>query len=197
MLMSEKKQDYLKKLKKISLKNKIPIIQDDTLLFLKKFIKRNKIINILEIGTAIGYSALGMSNENNQIDTIERDYNKYKLALDFFHEGVFNIKFIWAEAFFYQATQKYDLVFIDASKSQYEKIFQKYSVFLNDNGFIICDNLNFHNLNVDDPNLSRSTKRLIVKLNEFMTFLKNNNSFKTLFLNIGDGLSVSQKINKK
>ncbi|MDV3196186.1 MAG: hypothetical protein Q8885_01490 [Candidatus Phytoplasma stylosanthis] len=78
---------------------------------------------------------------------------------------------------------------MDAAKVQYEKLFQKYIAYLNDNGIVICDNLNFHNLDINDPKLSRSAKRLINKINDFKFFLQNNYYFTTFFLNIGDGLS--------
>lgn len=191
--MLSEKEKYLKKIKKYALEHKIPIIHDDTCVFLQKLIKENNLVNILEIGSGVGYSALVMSNENNNVQTIERDFNKYKLSLNFFHKTVFDIEFIWSEAFFYQPKKKYDLIFIDAAKVQYHKLFQKYNMFLNKNKFIICDNLNFHNLDINDQTISRSTKRLIQKINDFKLFLQNNDSFQTFFINIGDGLSISQK----
>ncbi|WP_225695974.1 O-methyltransferase [Candidatus Phytoplasma sp. AldY-WA1] len=191
--MKNEKEKFLKNIKTYALENNIPIIHDETLIFLQDIIKKNNLINILEIGTAIGYSALAMNNDKNNIQTIERDYNKYKIALDFFHEKKFNIEFIWSEALFYQPNKKYDLIFIDAAKVQYQKLFEKYNIFLNKNKFIICDNLNFHNLDINNPKLSRSTKRLIQKMNYFKFFLKNNSFFETTFLNIGDGISISRK----
>ncbi|WP_341266538.1 hypothetical protein [Candidatus Phytoplasma fraxini] len=188
---------YLRKIKKYALEHNIPIIHGETLIFLQKIIKKNNLINILEIGSAIGYSALAMSNEQNHIQTIERDFHKYKLALHLLEKTTFNIEFIWSEALFYQPTKKYDLIFIDAAKVQYQKLFQKYNLFLNENKFIICDNLNFHDLCIDNPDISRSTRRLIIKMNEFKVFLQKNYFFTTFFLNIGDGLSISRKnINK-
>ncbi|WP_323847741.1 MAG: hypothetical protein Q2306_00130 [Phytoplasma sp.] len=191
--MNIEKIKYLQKIKKYALENNIPIIHDETLIFLQKIIQKYNLINILEIGSAIGYSALAMSNEKNNIQTIERDYNKYKLALHFLDNKKFNIDFIWSEAFFYQPIKKYDLIFIDAAKAQYKKLFQKYNLFVNENKFIIFDNLNFRDLYIDNLDISRSTRRLIKKINEFKVFLKNNYFLKTFFLNIGDGLSVSQK----
>ncbi|MBP3059181.1 hypothetical protein FEF22_000040 [Texas Phoenix palm phytoplasma] len=184
---------YLKELKRISIHYKIPIIRDEISKFLQKIIKENNFKYILEIGTGIGYSALTMSNEFNYITTIERDYLKYKLAKKFFLNFSCNIDFIWAEALFYQPKIQYDFIFIDCAKAQYEKIFSKYSFFLKHKGFIVCDNLNFHNLILNDLNVSKRTRRIIVKLKKFKNFLKENNNFNTIFKNIGDGISVSQK----
>ncbi|WCA22450.1 O-methyltransferase [Candidatus Phytoplasma oryzae] len=187
----EEKKKLLLKLKKYSFDNHIPIVKDDTLFFLQKIIFDKKIINIMEIGTAIGYSALGMSNYNNHIQTIERDYEKYKLALYFFKNSNYKIDFIWSEAFCYQPKQKYDLIFIDAAKVQYQKLFEKYSLFLNSKGLIICDNINLNKLK-NKKNLKRII-RIMEKMNDFKLFLKKNILFKTIFYNIGDGISISQK----
>jgi predicted O-methyltransferase YrrM len=186
------KKKLLIKLKKCSILNNIPIVKDETLFFLQKIIKKNKLINILEIGTAIGYSALGMNNHLNNIQTIERDFNKYKLALNFFKNYNFKIDFILSEAFFYQPKKKYDLIFIDAAKAQYQKLFNKYNFFLKKKGIIICDNINYFNNSISLKK-SRSTKRIIKKINDFKFFLEKNIFFKTIFLNIGDGISISTK----
>ncbi|MDV3196185.1 MAG: hypothetical protein Q8885_01485 [Candidatus Phytoplasma stylosanthis] len=94
------KKKYLKKIKKYALQNKIPIIHDETLLFLQKIIQKKKKINILEIGTAIGYSSLAMSNETNKIDTLERDYNKYQLSLYFFKKKYLILNLFGQKHFF-------------------------------------------------------------------------------------------------
>ncbi|MDV3205301.1 MAG: hypothetical protein Q8899_00830 [Weeping tea tree witches'-broom phytoplasma] len=168
----------------------MPIIDDNTCLLLQKIITTNCFTNILEIGTAIGYSALSMSNGINKIQTIEREYLNYQLALHFLKKLPFNIEIIWSEAFFYQPTQNYDLIFIDAAKAQYTKLFDKYYLFLNKNGVIICDNLNFRNL-ANTENISINAKKIIKKLIFFKNFLKKNTNFITTFTNIGDGLSIS------
>ncbi|KXT29321.1 O-methyltransferase family protein [Candidatus Phytoplasma oryzae] len=187
-----KKEKLLSKLKNYSFYYKIPIIKDEVLYFLRKIIFKNNFINIIEIGSAIGYSALGMLNIKNNIQTIERDYQRYQLALNFFKNYNYKIDFIWSEAFFYQPTKKYDLIFIDAAKVQYKKLFEKYSLFLNDNGMIICDNISLYNFNFKTN--SRRIRRMKKKMDDFECFLKINNVFETVFYNIGDGLSVSKKL---
>ncbi|MFR0368009.1 O-methyltransferase [Candidatus Phytoplasma palmae] len=194
-LQNEKylKMKYLKELKKVSIDHKIPIIRDEIAIFLKEIIKKNNFKYILEIGTGIGYSALTMSNEFNYITTIERDYLKYKLAKKFFSNFHCNIDFIWSEALFYQPQIQYDFIFIDCAKAQYQKIFSKYSFFLKKEGFIVCDNLNFQNLSLNDLSVSKRKRRIIIKLKKFKNFLKENNNFHTIFKNIGDGISISRK----
>ncbi|MFB0638282.1 O-methyltransferase [Candidatus Phytoplasma solani] len=193
------KKIYLKKLKTYAQKHKVHIIQDDSLSFLLQQIPQNKIHKILEIGTAIGYSALAMSFDNTEIDTLERDYFNYHLAKNFLKPTPFKINVVWAEALIYPLThlKTYDLIFIDAAKGQYQKLFAKFCQLLNPQGIIICDNIH---LSCFQKNQSyNKPKGVFKKMHDFEIFLQNHSDFKTIFQNIGDGLSVSYKItdNKK
>ena len=180
--------------------NNIPIMMKDGIGFLLEYIKKNNIKNILEIGSAIGYSAIRMCLVNNDIKvtTIERDINRYNEAVKNIKE--FNledrINIILDDAFNVELNSKYDLIFIDAAKSQYIKFFEKFKLYLNNNGVIVSDNLNFHGLTHTplDQIESRNVKGLVRKLNNYIDFLTNNKEFTTEFYDIGDGISIS-KIN--
>lgn len=179
--------------------NNIPIMLSDGIEFLLKYIKENNIKNVLEIGSAIGYSAIRMSlvDKDIKVTTIERDEERYQEAIknigDFGLENQINI--IFNDAFEVELDDKYDLIFIDAAKSQYIKFFEKFKNNLNDNGVIISDNLNFHGLvHEDEKKLSRNVRGLVRKLNNYVEFLKNNKEFKTEFYNIGDGISISKRV---
>ena len=178
--------------------NYIPIMQKDGIEFMCQYIKDNNIKNILEIGTAIGYSAINMAlcNEDIKITTIERDDVMYHLALDNIEK--FNlsnqISVILKDALDISLNTKYDLIFIDAAKSQYINFFEKFKDNLNDNGSIITDNLSFHGMVLDDSNIhNRNTKQLVKKIRKYIAFLKDNKEFDTIFYSIGDGISVSKK----
>lgn len=178
----------------------IPIMEHDGIEFLLKYIKENNIKNILEIGSAIGYSAIRMCLIDNDIKvtTIERDENRYKEAIK--NINLFNledrINIIFDDAFNVELTDKYDLIFIDAAKSQYIKFFIKFKENLNDNGVIVSDNLNFHGLtHTKEPISSRNVRGIVRKLNNYIDFLKENKEFKTTFYEIGDGISISKKNN--
>ena len=140
----------LKALEKYAEENNVPIIQKEGLNFILNYIKENKVKKILEIGTAIGYSAINMAliDENIKITTIERNKEMFSLAKknvkDFNLEKRINI--IYADALEAEIKDKYDLIFIDAAKAQYIKFFEKYKSNLKENGAIITDNLNFHGL---------------------------------------------------
>ena len=189
----------IKELKKYALDNKVPIMQDDGIDFLTTFVVKNQVNSVLEIGTAIGYSAIMMalSNPNLKIITIERDRDRYL-------EAVKNIKkfdledritLIFGDALDVSIEGMFDLVFIDAAKGQNIKFFEKYETNLKDNGFMITDNMNFHGLvdKVDAEIESRNLRALVRKIRDYRTFLMNNQNYTVEFFNIGDGIAVASK----
>lgn len=181
-------------LKKEAILKDIPIITDETLEFIVELIKTNNVKTILEIGSAIGYSSIMFSSYVDTITTIERNEDLAKEAISNIkkHNLENKIEVIFADALTATITDKYDMIFIDGAKAQYKKFFEKYQDNLNENGIIICDNLNFHNLDI--TKVSRSTRQLIKKLNDFKNYLKDHQDFDTSFYDNGDGLSVSRRI---
>lgn len=185
-------------LEEIAKRDNVPIMQKEGMEYLIDFINKNKIQTILEIGTAIGYSAINMAliNKNIKVVTIEREQEYYIKALKNIED--FNldaqIKVINEDALNCNIFDKFDLIFIDGAKSQYINFFLKYQNNLKKNGYIITDNLNFHGL-IDkvDKIESKNLRSLINKINKYKCFLKGNKDFKTTFINIGDGLSISKR----
>lgn len=184
-------------LEEYALKNSIPIMQKDGIEFLTNFIKENNIKNILEIGTAIGYSAIKMClvSDDVTVTTIERDKERLDIAIknikDFKLEDRINV--IYADALDVDISGNYDLIFIDAAKAQSIKFFNKFEVLLNKNGYIVTDNLNFHGLVNTNEKISRNLRQLVRKINNYVEFLKQNELYETVFYELGDGISVSRK----
>ena len=177
--------------------NNVPIIELDSIKFIMKYIKMNKVKSILEIGTAIGYSAILMANANNfcEITTIERDEKRYKEAVKNVNKSGLDkrIELVYNDAMEVNLSGcKYDLIFIDAAKGQYTKFFNKFCNYLNPGGVIITDNLKFHGL-VSNKNLvkSKNLKGIVDKIEKYVEFLNQNEDFITKYYDIGDGLSVS------
>ena len=184
-------------LEKYAKENKVPIISKDGLEFIVEYIKEHKVKKILEIGTAIGYSAINMAkvDENIKITTIERNEKMYAEA----RKNIRNfelekrITLVLKDALEVNATGKYDLIFIDAAKAQYIKFFEKFKSNLSKNGVIITDNLNFHGLTKHPEEIqSKNLKALVNKINNYKDFLKDNKEFTTKFYEIGDGISISK-----
>lgn len=177
--------------------NKIPIMEEEGILFLTKYIKENKISSILEIGTAIGYSSIKMAlvDKDIKIVTLERDVERYRLAQKNINDLNLSkqIEVINEDALEYTTSSTFDLIFIDAAKSQSLKFFEKFKNNLNNKGTIITDNIYFHGLTYSSELLSRNLRGMTRKIREYVEFLKNNEEFETEILNIGDGLAVSKR----
>lgn len=191
----------IKELEDYALAHDVPIITNDGIDFLTSLIKDNNIIKILEIGSAIGYSAIKMAQVNDQISitTVERDEERYNIAVSNIKD--FNldkrIDILNIDAFDFNSQEKYDLIFIDGAKSQYTRWFELFSKNLSDTGYIVCDNLHFHGHVDNYENIkSRNLRQLVRKIREFVQFLKENREFETTFYDIGDGMSVSKRVKK-
>lgn len=182
----------------------VPIIEKESIAFLMKFIKQHNIINVLEIGSAIGYSAILMASSSREVrvTTIERDEINYMEALKNVKkcgfEGKVNVVFQDALELNLAEGTQYDLIFIDAAKGQYKKFFEKYKYFLAPGGAIITDNLKFHGyVGKSEKIESKNLRQLVGKIEGYIDFLKTNEEFDTEFLDIGDGLSVSLRKNNE
>ncbi len=174
----------------------VPIMEHDGINFLLDYIKKNHIQTILEIGTAIGYSAIRMCLVDSSITvtTIERDRERYEEAVRNIQKfGLENrITVLFQDAFDVELNDTFDLIFIDAAKSQYVKFFEKFEKNLSQNGVIVSDNLNFHGLvHTDEMTLSRNVRGMVRKLNQYIDFLKSNPHYETTIYDIGDGVGVS------
>lgn len=188
----------MKELEEYAMINKIPIMQKDGILYLCNYIKENNIKNILEIGSAIGYSSIMMANVNNdiKITTIEKDKDRYEIAVSnikkYHKEEQINI--IYKDATEIETTDKFDLIFIDAAKGKNTFFFNKFKDNLNSNGTIITDNLSFHGL-VEDENLvkTKNQKGIVKKIKEYISFLDNNTEFNTTYIPVGDTIAISKR----
>ncbi len=191
-------KEIIKQMEEYAEINNIPIMEKKGINFLCKFIEKNEIESILEIGTAIGYSAIRMAlvNENVEITTIERDEKRYL-------EAVKNIKKcglekritpILGDALEINVKGKYDMLFIDAAKGQYLKFFDKYTKNLYEDGVIVSDNMSFHGL-VENPETikNRNTKQLVNKIKKYIKFLEENEEYETKFYKIGDTIAITVK----
>ena len=176
----------------------VPIMLKDGIEYLCNYIKENNIKNILEVGSAIGYSAIKMAlvSEDITITTIEKDEDRYNMAVDNIRK--FNldkrINIILGDAKEVELTDKYDLIFIDASKGNNIYFFEKFTNNLAQDGVIITDNLSFHG-RVEDASLITSKNQfgIVKKIKTFIEYLDNNKEFTTTYVSVGDKIAISKK----
>jgi predicted O-methyltransferase YrrM len=178
--------------------NNVPIMEKEGIEFLENFIKENNSKSILEIGSAIGYSAIKMAliRDDIHITTIERDKERYDEAVKNikYHNLEDRINIIFGDALEVEVEGSYDLIFIDAAKSQSIKFFTKYEKVLIDDGFIITDNINFHGLTFSEkPAPTRNLRQMIRKIKDYLKWLENNKEYSTKYLNVGDGIVISKR----
>lgn len=180
--------------------NDIPIMQKEGIEFMRNFVETHHVKTILEIGSAIGYSAIMMASmrEDISVYTIELDEKRYNIAVENIKENQLEqrITIKHEDALTANVEGKFDLIFIDAAKAQYIKFFERYSGLLSDHGAIITDNLKFHGFVEHMERIkSRNLRQLVTKIKKYITFLEENTEFETEFLDIGDGIAITR--NKK
>lgn len=189
----------IKDIKQYAKENNIPIMQDEGISFLTTLIHKNKIRSILEIGTAIGYSAIimALTDKNIKITSVERDEKRYLEAVKNIKK--FNLEdritLIFKDALELKVDGNFDLIFLDAAKGQNINFFNNFSKSLNKNGFIVTDNMLFHgyvNKNEEDIK-SRNLRGLVRKIKQYHEFLKTSDDYNTSFYNIGDGIAVTTR----
>jgi predicted O-methyltransferase YrrM len=188
----------MKELEEYAKINNIPIMQKDGILYLINYIKENNIKNILEIGSAIGYSSIMMASINSdiRITTIERDKDRYDLAVSNIKKYNLDkqINIIYGDAVDTDIAGMYDLIFIDAAKGKNIFFFEKYKNNLVKGGSIITDNLSFHGL-VEDSDLvkTKNQRGIVNKIKDFISFLDNNEEFATEYIPVGDKIAISKR----
>lgn len=188
----------LEKIKQKALENHIPIIMDDTLEVIEKELKENSPKRILEIGAAVGYSAMCFSEflaENGVIDTIERDEERIQEAKENFKNvGVENkINLYEGDAVEILPTlnEKYDMVFIDAAKGKYPFFLKESLRMIKDNGVIFADNILYKGYVMSDYNKHKQ-RTAVRNLREYIKEVSENPNLETKILEVGDGLAISR-----
>ena len=190
---------YLEQIKQKALEEHIPIIMDDTLEVMGKILKDNKPKRILEIGTAVGYSAICFSiylSEDGLIDTIERDVERVEQANENIKkmrlENKIHIHSGDAVEILPTFTEKYDVIFIDAAKGKYPFFLKESERLLNPHGIIFADNILYKGYVMSDYNKHKQ-RTAVRNLREYIKEVTENPNFETEILEVGDGLAISKR----
>ena len=182
-------------------KKNIPLMKDDGMDFLIHYIETHESIrDILEIGTAVGYSAIRMAEVrwDMNVDTVEVDPQMYEAAkLNVENAGLSDRVKCWlCDAALFETDRIYDLIFIDAAKSQYRRYLEHFFRNSRIGTVFIFDNLEFHGI-VDDNSLSqnRSTVQMVHKIQKFRDHILKDERFETVYYkHIGDGIAAAVRI---
>lgn len=192
----------LVELEKEAIEKNIPIMQKAGLAFMVDIFKRYNCSNCLEIGSAIGYSALMLVTniDDFKVETIELDQQRYLEAVKNINDYRMNDKIIihHDDALTLDINQlvlkKYDCLFIDAAKAQYQKFFEKYMPLVNDNGVCVVDNLDFHGMVFEiDKIKNRNTRQLVKKIKRFKEWIFDHEEYDVEYYHVGDGICVIRK----
>ena len=193
----QENKEILATIKRKALEEHIPIIMDDTLEEIEKRIEKNKPTKILEIGTAVGYSAICFSRfltEQGTIDTIERDEIRAAEAKENIKamklEDRINIIVGDAVEILPTLNKKYDMIFIDAAKGKYPFFLKESLRMLAPEGIIFADNILYKGYVMSDYNKHKQ-RTAVRNLREYIKEVTENESLETEILESGDGLAVT------
>lgn len=179
----------------------VPIMEDQGIENLLELLKAQQPTHVLEIGAAIGFSAIKMAEALPAcaVDTVERDDSRYQKALEFIAQSGLQdqIRVFHADALELDLSvlkSQYDAIFIDAAKGQYERFFDKYEALLPEGGFIYCDNMAMHGLSdVPLSEVPRRKRTMIRNLAAFKEHMLHHPRYDTELLSSGDGIMICRK----
>jgi len=193
-------QGILKDLELYASVNHVPIVEREVAQLLKVLLKIKKPDRILEVGTAIGYSAIIMAEstrDNCSITTIERREDMVDIARKNIEIAKYShrIQVIHGDAqdILMNLDEKYDFIFLDAAKGQYLDFFNKCINLLNPGGVIVCDNVLYKGMTASDKLVIRRKKTIVKRLREFLKYISSLEGFESSIIPIGDGVSITYR----
>ena len=193
--------ETLESIKSYAVQHHVPIMEEQGIDELTQLLDQQKPASILEIGAAIGFSAIKMAQALPvcKIDTIERDDSRFGQAQKFIADSGYGerIRVFHADALemdFSKLERSYDAIFIDAAKGQYERFFEKYETLLAEGGIIYCDNMLMHGM-ADQPiaDIPRRKRTMIRNIKKFRDHMMDHPLYEVQLLPVGDGIMVCKK----
>ena len=198
----KQRPSFLSNMEQFAKEQHIPIMEIVAIESLLQFLRLQQPKSILEIGSAIGYSAIRMALALPEavMTTIEKDEGRFQLASSYVNQAELTerIQLLQGDALEIDTNNfklgQYDALFIDAAKGQYQRFFDKYSPLVPSGGVIYCDNMLMHGFTeIDIQDVPRRKRTMVRNLQQFTSWLMNHEEYETTFLPIGDGITISIK----
>lgn len=193
-------EDFFIELEEYAEKNNIPIAQKETAQFLRTMVTIKRPKKILELGTAIGYSAMVMCHSINKdvnITTVERDDSMVELAKSNISKGGYenNINIIHGDVLdvVNQLPEKYDLIFMDAGKGHYNHILPRILELLTQDGVIIADNVLFRGMVANNDLVIRRKITIVKRMRAYLKMVNEDKELLTTVIPMGDGIAVTTR----
>lgn len=197
-LINEKnKNDFITVLRNEAEKDNIPIITTDTERLMSVLLTMHQPKKMLEIGTAIGYSAISFASvlPNLKITTIEHSEKMYDMALNNIEKSnlLSRVNVIKGDAreIIENINETFDMIFIDAAKGHYKLFFDRCLYKLNDSGVIISDNVLYKGMTASNEYLIKRKRTIVKRMREYLKYTLNLDDFETTVLPVGDGVAIS------
>ncbi|WP_381427387.1 O-methyltransferase [Sporosarcina thermotolerans] len=200
--LTEAESPLIQEMENFAEENRIPIMDRNGIDTFVGLLRIQQPKFILEIGSAIGYSAIRMVSSIKEVSivTIERDKERYESAVEYIERSGYNdrITIIEGDALLMDEdlipARQYDALFIDAAKGQYKRFFEKYSKHVAPGGVIYCDNMFMHGaVLIPDEELPKRNRTMIRNLKEFTTWIMGHPQYETSLLPVGDGILIAVK----
>lgn len=193
------KNEFLSEMESYADENNVPIVHPEVAQFLRVMIRMNNPKSVLEVGTAIGYSALVMASCMNRgkILTIERNKDIINIAKKNIEENGFKDRIFIiegdAEEELEKLDEKFDFIFLDASKGHYKEFFSIFIDKLNPGGVVVSDNILYKGMIATDELVIRRKKTIVKRMRDYLEYISNEDRLETTIIPIGDGVAISYK----
>lgn len=197
-----KQNGLIAELEQFAAEHDVPISQPETIRLLEILINLGNINNILEVGSAIGYSAVRMANANQsaEIHTIEINHDAARYANEVFQKAGLSGRIHLTEGDandvlprFEKNGMTFDMIFIDAAKAQYLKFFEPCMSMLKNGGLLVSDNVLYKGMTATDDLVLHRKRTIVKRLRDYIDILCTHSQLETAVLPVGDGIALSYK----
>ncbi|QQK79590.1 O-methyltransferase [Salicibibacter cibi] len=201
MLRKQNDLPELNEMRSYAEKENVPILEEESMQLLLQVLALTNAERVLEIGSAIGYSALRMASDSRhrKVTTVERERERYEQARFFLARSDYrpSITLLYGDAFDYVEDiakgPSYDALFVDAAKSHNQSFIDTFAPYVKRGGVIVVDNVLFKGWAANPTEAPKRLQKLARNIHAFNEWFQNHPDFATKFHAVGDGLAVGIK----